>query len=91
MNEMVAERDDEFFDFSEQVLGDFTKEPMNTNPTDGPQPFNTDNKTEVHTSYILVNALLTLLVRKGVIYSHEVNALVAELHSEYMKKRGKDE
>lgn len=42
---------------------------------------------EAITSYLLVNALLNLLLAKGIIYQHEVNALIAELYVEYRKHK----
>lgn len=83
----LGERDDELFDFSEQILGEPVKE---IKPS--PEKVVLNKDSEVMTSYLLVNALLNLLIRKGVIYPHEVNALVAELHVDYLKKkRGQSE
>jgi hypothetical protein len=81
---MSQEKDD--FDFSE-IIGEPAKEPvLPSGETEKPEhPY----QGEVQTSYLLVNALMTLLVRKGIIHPHEVQALVAELHIEYMKKRGR--
>lgn len=88
---MVASggRDDEFFDFSDQILGEQGKESEATQPESPKTPAAMNYQGEVHTSYLLVNALLNLLIRKGIIYPHEVNTLVGELHEEYMKKKGK--
>ena len=84
-------RDDEFFDFSDQILGEQGKEEAtNEAQSESPKiPAAMNYQGEVHTSYLLVNALLNLLIRKGIIYPHEVNTLVGELHEEYMKKKGK--
>ncbi|MGV7000239.1 hypothetical protein ACWA2C_16260 [Priestia megaterium] len=84
----LGDRDDDFFDFREQV---------NLNPDPQPQqPFldfeqsaTNDSASEVQTSYVLVNALLKLLVQKEIITTHEIQPLVAELHAEYMKKKGR--
>ncbi len=82
------ERDEDFFDFTEQIFD----EPSIPNQKDDTQtpnvPLTLEN--EVHTSYLLVNALLNLLLNKGVIFPHEVKFLVEELHQEYLKKKGRD-
>lgn len=86
------------FDFSEMIFGEpkqlpVQEEVVNPTPTNKETPATSSTPniydTEVQTSYLLVNALLNLLVRKGYIYPHEVQALVAELHVDYMKKRQK--
>jgi hypothetical protein len=83
----LGEGMDDLFDFSEQVLG----EPAKDTQSDKLKPVLT-NESEVLTSYLLVNALMNLLIRKHIIQSHEVQVLIAELHVEYMKlKRGKAE
>lgn len=74
--------DDDLFGFSKQIFGESAEDLK----AEAKKPGLT-TATEVQTSYILVNALLSLLIRKGVIYSHEVNALVAELHADYIKKK----
>jgi hypothetical protein len=84
----MAERDEDFFDFSEQILGEPAKElvlPSGEISEDHlkPNPY----QSEVQTSYLLVNALLNLLVRKGIIFQHEVQSIVAELHIDYMKRK----
>lgn len=88
---MVASggRDDELFDFSDQVLGGQAGDTNEVKPEEKQEPVAMNYQGEVHTSYLLVNALFNLLVRKGIIYPHEVNTLVGELHEEYMKKKGK--
>jgi|GEM_PF-3845807 len=83
---VLGERDDDFFDFRDQVFGESARDSIPFSPQEE-AVLNRDS--EIHTSYILVNALLNLLIRKGIIYPHEVKALVAELHAEYIKKRGK--
>lgn len=85
----MSEKDE--FDFSELIGSGIPDEPAKELVTpDGKteQPKN-PYQTEVQTSYLLVNALMTLLIRKGIIQQHEVQALVAELHFEYMKKKGR--
>lgn len=77
---MPALQDDDFFDFSEQIFGEPVKEKREETPA-----LNSSN--EIKTSYILVNALLSLLIQKGIIHHHEVNSLVAELYDEYVKKK----
>lgn len=42
---------------------------------------------EITTSYLFVNILLNLLIKKGIIHSAEVNNLLAELHRDYIKKK----
>lgn len=84
----LGDRDDDFFDFRDQV---------NLNPEPQPQqPFSSFEQdpangsvNEVETSYVLVNALLKLLVQKEIITTHEIQPLIAELHAEYMKKKGR--
>lgn len=85
----IGERDDDFFDFTEQILGEPTKETHKEEEIkmESVEKVELNFNTEIQTSYLLVNALLNLLIRKGVIHHHEVNALVAELHADYMKKK----
>jgi hypothetical protein len=89
------------FDFSEMIFGEPTKLPEKEEAASDPAPTKketpaakgkpTSYDTEVQSSYLLVNALLNLLIRKQLIYPHEVQALVAELHVDYMKKKkGRD-
>jgi hypothetical protein len=93
--------EDEIFDFSEQIFGDEPTKAQRSDVLSDPTPFKNEDKpskespisydTEVQTSYLLVNALLNLLIRKQVIYPHEVQALVEELHADYVKKKkGRD-
>lgn len=82
----INEKDDDFFDFSEQILGEPTEDQKKQKSL---STKNTTNlQTEIQTSYLLVNALLNLLIRKGIIYPHEVQVLISELHQDYTKKRG---
>lgn len=84
----LGERDDDIFDFTNQVFGEIAKESeQNHEGEQSSQQPVLNRDSEVHTSYLLVNALMTLLLRKGMIYPHEINALVAELHVEYIKKK----
>jgi hypothetical protein len=79
------EKDDDLFNFSDQIIGESAKEP----PEIIHAPKILTQETEIQTSYLLVNALMTLLVRKELIQPSEVQSLVAELHVEYMKKKGR--
>lgn len=99
---MAIGESDELFDFSDQMFtGPSKKESeMESNPTpfkDPIDPTGTPVKftydKEVQTSFLLTNALMNLLIRKQIIYPHEVQTLVAELHIEYMKmkKKGQDD
>lgn len=92
----ISERDEDDFDFSEMMFDEPAKK---SDPMSDPTPNNEEKSIpkgeltydkEVQTSYLLVNAMLTLLVRKQIIYPHEVQALVSELHVEYVKKKGRD-
>ncbi len=83
------ERDDELFDFSDQILGESSQTTTHQDIQQSDQ-IKLTYQNEVHTSYLLVNALFNLLLRKGVIFPHEVNPLVEELHTEYMKRKGRD-
>lgn len=81
----IGERDDDFFDFSDQIISDL--QPQQVSEEVKSSSFKNHNN-EVQTSYVLVNALMSLLIQKGVIYPHEVQSLVSELHAEYIKKKG---
>jgi hypothetical protein len=81
-----GERDDDLFDFTEQVFGQPAEEVKEERRPQQEKAVLT-TQSEIHTSYILVNALLNLLVRKGIIYPHEVQSIVAELYEEYIKKK----
>lgn len=76
--------DDELFNFSDQIFGNLSN---TTSPKKHDRTLMPSNENEIHTSYILVNALLNLLIQKGVIHRHEVNGIVAELHELYLKKK----
>lgn len=89
MNQLaVAEgRDDDRFDFSDLVFGERNTHNANQIKHAAPK-VELSSDAEVQTSYLLVNALLNLLIKKGLIHSHEVQNIVSELHSEYLKKKG---
>lgn len=78
---------DDMFDFSEEIFGESPHGLKNTTPPVEKDEPKLDYKNEVHTAYILVNALLNLLIQKGYIKSHEVNSIVAELHEQFMKRK----
>lgn len=82
-------RDGDLFDFSSQILGHH-QEPSGDKKKES---VGTPYGNEVHSSYLLVNALINILMRKGIIFPHEISNLVEELHVEYMKnkKRGDDD
>ncbi|MCD7911030.1 hypothetical protein KC480_05760 [Bacillus velezensis] len=84
----VAEgRDDDQFDFSDFILAN--KQFMNSSRTQSDTSKTELNfESEVQTSYLLVNALLNLLIKKGIINSHEVQNIVLELHGDYLRKKG---
>lgn len=82
------ERDD-FFDFSKEVFPSQEAPSDEKSVNSTPQGELLTQESEIRTAYLLVNALLNLLIRKSIIYPHEVNALVAELHADYMLKRKK--
>lgn len=83
MSSALGDHEDDF-DFTE-----FTgHEPSQPKPAEASQMQDISLKGEVHTSYILVNSLMTILLRKGYITKEELNPLIAELHAEYMKKKG---
>lgn len=80
-------KQDDDFDFSEQIFTETTPSPEAAQPAPTDSPKRHPYETEVQSSYLLVNALMNLLIRKGIIQTHEVTALVAELHQDYMKAR----
>lgn len=86
---MSQEKDD--FNFGEFVEGNLN-EPVKelVLPSGESESSAYPYQTEVQSSYLLVNALLSLMIRKGIIFPHEVQALVSELHLEYMKKKGRE-
>lgn len=75
---------DDFFDFSEQIFGE-SKPNLNEQKDKTVTELTLEN--EVHTSYVLVNALLNLLIQKGYIHSYEVSEIVAELHQQFIKRK----
>lgn len=83
----IAEGSDDRFDFSEFIVGG---EKPHTNSQTPPDTSNVSLsiENEVKTSYLLVNALLKILITKGIIHSGEVNDLVKELHNDYLKMKG---
>ncbi|WAT23494.1 hypothetical protein O0R52_22190 (plasmid) [Bacillus halotolerans] len=84
----VAEgRDDDRFDFSDLVFGERNTHNAHQIKRDTAK-VESSSEAEVQTSYLLVNALLNLLIKKGIIHSHEVQNIVSELHSDYLKKKG---
>jgi hypothetical protein len=91
--------EDNDFDFSEFIDEPMiqpafpSKEPVlpsgeSETPPETEKPSNPYD-TEVQTSYLLVNALLTLLQQKGIIQPHEVQPIISELHKQYMAKKGR--
>ncbi|WP_067923957.1 hypothetical protein [Alicyclobacillus shizuokensis] len=73
--------EDQEFDLFEDMI------PQRRSLADTPQGVTRND--EVVTSYLLVNALFQLLLRKGIIHEHEVNQLIEELAIEYQQtKRG---
>jgi hypothetical protein len=83
----MSKRDEQDFDFLDQVLPSQAIENKNETPFhDDAVSFN----DQVRTSYLLVNALLNLLIQKGIIYPHEVNTLINELHQQLKLKRRSD-
>jgi hypothetical protein len=81
-------RSEDAFDFSDQMFTPVEEsEPAKDNIAE-PAPEPKDRlETEVRTSYLLVNVLLNLLVRKRIIHQHEVQSLLGELHKDYMEQR----
>jgi hypothetical protein len=43
----------------------------------------------IRTSYLLVNVLMEILIKKGYIQQSEVDHLLEEVYEEYKRKRGK--
>lgn len=87
MSALGERDDDEFYDFSDQIFKDFG-EPVKEKKSEINNEHSVlTQETEVHTSYILVNALLSLLIQKGIIKQSEVNQIVEELHAQYMRKK----
>lgn len=89
----LGDRDDEFFDFSNEIFGESNLESDSEVYTENElskvnqPPSILNNDSEVHTSYLLVNTLLNLLVKKGIIRQDEIQVTLAELHKEYIKKK----
>ncbi|MBU5262052.1 hypothetical protein [Bacillus atrophaeus] len=84
----IAEgRDDDRFDFSDLILGE-RKMHNSSQIKHEASKVELSSEAEVQTSYLLVNALLNLLIKKGIIHSYEVQDIVSELHRDYLKKKG---
>lgn len=83
----IAEGSDDRFDFSEFIVGgEKPHTSSQTTPDTSKVSLNAEN--EVKTSYLLVNALLRILITKGIIRFSEVNDLVKEMHNDYLKMKG---
>ncbi|MGG1453466.1 hypothetical protein ABE325_21390 [Bacillus licheniformis] len=83
----IAEGSDDRFDFSEFIVGGGKPHTNSQTPPDTSK-VSLSIENEVKTSYLLVNALLKILITKGIIHSGEVNDLVKELHNDYLKMKG---
>ncbi|GIN55019.1 MULTISPECIES: hypothetical protein [Bacillus subtilis group] len=83
----IAEGSDDRFDFSEFIVGGGKPHTNSQTPPDTSK-VSLSIENEVKTSYLLVNALLKILITKGMIHSGEVNDLVKELHNDYLKMKG---
>jgi hypothetical protein len=62
------------------------REPSKKNDSKSPDEF---TQQEIRTAYLLSNALLQLLLDKGIIQQSEVDQLIEEMYEEYKKLRGK--
>lgn len=65
-----------------------TKKEDPTNPMGNMPKGDFPYADEVKTSYLLVNALMTVLVKKGLINEEEVNDVLTEMYIEYKRKKG---
>lgn len=82
----IGERDDDFFDFSDQIISDFAPLPEVPKQEETKNAFSM-NSNEVQTSYFLVNALMSLLISKGIIRPDEIQSIVSDLYVDYIKKK----
>lgn len=77
----------EEFDFLSEVMGD--------HPPKGVQQQSYEEMIEIEenlllSSYLLVNALLNVLIKKNYIKMSEVSEILEELHNELIKRRRHD-
>lgn len=59
-----------------------------TMPIESPNVRMQHSISELPGSYFLVNKLLNILVRKGIIQPSEIQGILAELHQAFSSKRG---
>lgn len=76
------------FNFNEEVLGNAGFSTTTNNNSHNPMNCASSLENEVQTSFLLTNALLNILLRKGIISQNEVQELVAELFEVYQQKKG---
>ena len=74
-----------YADYDDKLINELLEENM---PIKSPNVRMQNSVSELSGSYFLVNKLLNILVKRGIIQPSEIQGILAELHQAFYSKRG---